>query len=171
MLQADSLNEVWENYQLARDCFKITGRIVKSKNQGLLSYTSFAMASEEDAGKIIEIGRSEWDDFAILSLWAVFERVVIDFVREKAKILINQHPKDFSKRLYGFVEGQIEFWKIGDKLDLLKGVVDSALIGQAKQIKNYRDWVVHKSRTPADNVTPKQAYAVLSRIVSTISST
>ena len=88
---------------------------------------------------------NEWDDFVILSLWAVFERVIIDFVREKAKILVTQHPREFSKKLHGFVDGQIEFWEIGDKLELPKGVVDVDLIGQARQIKSYRGWVVHKS--------------------------
>jgi hypothetical protein len=94
---------------------------------------------------------------------------IIGELDKDSKILVNQHPKEFSKKLHGFVEGQIEFWRIGDKLDLLKGVVDVVLIGQAKQIKNYRDWVVHKSRTPTVNVTPQQAYTVLSKIVFQIS--
>ncbi|MDR3554457.1 MAG: hypothetical protein P4L55_06870 [Syntrophobacteraceae bacterium] len=163
------LNEIWQNYQLATDCFKITRRTLVKGDVGLLSNTGFAAASLEDADRIIVKGRNEWDDFVILSLWAVFERLIIDFVREKAKILLDQHPRQFTEKLHGLVDGQIEFWKIGDKLDLFKGVVDVELIGQAKQIKYYRDWIVHKSKIPAANVTPIQAYNVLHRIVTTIS--
>lgn len=169
MLPTSPLTEVWQNYQLARDCFKITGRDLDSGEHGLLFDTGFAAASIDDAERVIEDGRDGWDDFVILSLWAAFEREVIEFVRQKARILLNQQPREFSDKLHGFLEKQIEYWRIGDKLDLLKAVVDENLIGQAKQIKNYRDWVVHKSRTPAANIAPIQAYNVLNRIVSTIS--
>lgn len=67
MLQTFPLTEVWENYQLVRDCFKITGRILNRGDKGLLSNTGFAAASIEDAERIIENGRNEWDDFVILS--------------------------------------------------------------------------------------------------------
>jgi hypothetical protein len=106
MSPTSPLNEIWQNYQLATDCFKITRRTLVKGDTGLLSNTGFAAASLEDADRIIVKGRNEWDDFVILSLWA---------------------------------------------------------------IKYYRDWIVHKSKMPAANVTPIQAYNVLHRIVSTIS--
>lgn len=81
-----------------------------------MSNTGFAEASTEYAERIIEKGRSEWDDFVILSLWAAFERVVIDFVREKANILVNQEPRDFSQKLHEFIDGQIEYWKIASRI-------------------------------------------------------
>lgn len=169
MSPTSPLAEVWQNYQLARDCFKITGRILSSRDTRPLSHTGFAEAPIEDARRIIKEGRKGWDDFVILSLWAAFERMIIEFVHDKIKILLSQQPREFSEELHKFVERQVEFLRMGDKLDMLKTVVDSELIGQAKQIKDYRDWVVHKGGTRPANIAPIQAYNVLNRIVSTIS--
>ena len=61
----------------------------------------------------------------------------------------------------------MEYWRIADVLDLLKEHVDSDLIGQAKQIKQYRDWVAHRNMVkgvPAD-IPPQSAYIILSEIL------
>ncbi len=43
----------------------------------------------------------------------------------------------------------------------------SILLGQAKQIKQYRDWVAHRnvSKAVPANVPPKKAYEILSEIL------
>jgi hypothetical protein len=61
----------------------------------------------------------------------------------------------------------MEYWKTGDVLDIFKGIVDPNLIGNAKQIKDYRDWVAHRNpRRPSPTKTdPASAYTVLQQIL------
>ncbi len=64
------------------------------------------------------------------------------------------------------ISKNIEYWKIDEILDVLKVIIDPDLIGQAKQIKKYRDWVAHrniKKKSPP-NVVPERAYSVLAEI-------
>jgi hypothetical protein len=47
-------------------------------------------------------------------------------------------------------------------------LADKNLIGQAKQILEYRDWIAHgrnPDKYPSANITPKFAYNTLSEIV------
>jgi hypothetical protein len=54
-------------------------------------------------------------------------------------------------------------------LDLLKSILPSSnLIGQARQILEYRDWIAHGKNpetAPSANITPTFAYEILSEVV------
>jgi hypothetical protein len=56
-----------------------------------------------------------------------------------------------------------------DLLNLSKGTVDAASLGRAKQIKEYRDWVVHRNprRLPSSKTDAQTAYAFLSQLLFT----
>lgn len=49
-------------------------------------------------------------------------------------------------------------------------IVDANLLGNAKQVKNYRDWVAHKNvkKGQPTNVSPQAAYRILTRILEKI---
>jgi len=59
-------------------------------------------------------------------------------------------------------------------LDLLKKSIfttNSHIIGQAKQILTYRDWVAHgknPNKLPSSNITARFAYKILNKIVETL---
>jgi hypothetical protein len=56
--------------------------------------------------------------------------------------------------------------RLDDSLDILKGIVDPARIGQAKQVKQFRDWVAHKNpRNIPPAVDPATAYQLLSELI------
>ncbi len=74
---------------------------------------------------------------------------------------------EFNQKIHQKLEHEIEYWKIDDILNLFKVVIDPDLIGQAKQIKQYRDWVAHRNigKGAPPNVTPKKAYEIISEIL------
>ncbi len=64
----------------------------------------------------------------------------------------------------------MEYWKANDILDLFKVVLNPELIGRAKQVKKYRDWVAHRNpkKGQPTNVPPKSAFKILSCVIEQI---
>ncbi len=129
--------------------------------------TMFLVSSIDEATERIKKSRKDADDFFVLSLWVTFERFLINYIRGKAEKLKDIVPQDIGVKLHKKLDRELEYWRIDEVLDLLKGPLDGTLVGQAKQIKEYRDWIAHKNdRKPSPSkVNPKGAYDVLSMIV------
>lgn len=159
------LDSRWEAYQVTRDCLKVAQRAVE--NQSLLLLTRFVGLPQPNAIELIKKSRDEADDFVILSLWAAFERITINFLQEKGKKVLEEFPQSFSEKFYEKLEKEVEYWKINDVLDLFRGSIDSNLIGDAKHIKKYRDWLAHRNekRGTPPKVYPIFTYEILSEII------
>ena len=85
--------------------------------------------------------------------------------------MLDKRANLLAKAIQKKIENDFEFWRFDDALNLLKYVLDPQLVGQAKQIKQYRDWIAHRNpkKPPKTNVSPEAAYRVLSTIVSQLS--
>ncbi len=70
------LDQIWESYQVMCDCLKIAQRGVSRKDMHLLNRTNFWTSPEEQAIQQIKKGRSDANDYVILSLWAAFEKII-----------------------------------------------------------------------------------------------
>ena len=164
------LDPIWQAYQVTQDCLKIAQRSVAKEEIRLLDKTSFLTVSKDEAQNRIQHSHTDADDFVILSLWVKFERMLLDYVRSQGRKMLDQSPSEFTQKVHQRIEQEIEYWKTDAMLDLFKGILDANLIGQAKQIKRYRDWVahrnIHKSMPP--NVPPLKAYQILSEILDSL---
>lgn len=161
------LTPVFETYEMSRDCVKITRRSIGNDNGSLLSRTEFHEMSIEAAGKSLEKCRAQLDDLAVLALWSAFERFVIEHVQNRYLLASNADEKSFSKRLAEKFNFEVERWRFTDILDLFKDEVSADVLGHAKQIKKYRDWVAHRNpqiKTPTQT-EPETAYAVLTNVI------
>lgn len=76
------------------------------------------------------------EDLFVLEIFSCFER----FLRDKLVACLELESCPFSKEQ---VRNHIEFMKIEELLDSLKGGIDPISIGYLKQIKRYRDWIAH----------------------------
>lgn len=165
------LEPVWTAYLVTRDCFRVTRRALLRRDPGVFSGTSLLSPHDAAAAESrIEESRARADEFVIVALWAEFERYLIAYLQDKGSAVAQQDPQNLSAALQGHLEEQIERWQIEDILDLFKTVVDSDRIGQAKQVKQFRDWVAHKNPrkgTPT-KVAPQTAYVLLSGIIADI---
>jgi len=162
-----SLDDIWQTYQVTCDCLKVVQRSIAKKDRRLLSKTQFFTISEEQAGGWISKSRRDSDDYIILSLWAVFERIMIGYLQEQGKKILDNPPSDFNKKFYDKIESKIEYWRIDDILDIFTGPIDSQLIGRVKQIKTYRDWIAHRNmrKGAPSNIIPQRAYKILSEML------
>ncbi len=162
-----SLDDVWTVYQVALDCHRIAKKIAPRGDEAFLAKTVFLEMNFEEAEEKIDHSMKDLDNWIVLTLWAQFEHFVVGYVREKGNVLGHTEPEAFSARLHDKFDREVGDWKKSDVLDLFKGVVEPDLIGQAKQIKEYRDWVAHRSRRrlPSSKTSPKLAFHVLKAII------
>jgi hypothetical protein len=165
MNATDSLDAIWQSYQTTIACLRISTRAVKNGNIAAIEKTSLLHDPVDEALRKIEKSREIADDNVILSLWTVFERALLLHLQNESKILLTApHSKMipvFQKKIE-----DVEYWRIDEVLDIFKFAIDPTLIGSAKQIKKYRDWVAHKNpkKGRPQNVPPQIAYQILSEI-------
>lgn len=133
----------------------------------MLKNTSFSGLEDDVALTMIDESRERAGDFAILSLWAVLERSLLEFVRMEGRRILRESRNEFMTNVYRKIDSEMEYWKSMDMLDLFIPVAGGDLIGKAKQIKQYRDWIAHRNpnKPKPPNVTPESAYKILSGIV------
>ncbi len=161
---------LWTSYQATLDCLRIADRSVQQGTQHLMKNTIFFNCEVDKAKRVITQSKDEAGDFVILSLWAVFERKLVERLRMESRLMLRNPSVDFNSLLHDKLSADIEYWKSADMLDLFGPLVSEELIMQAKQIKKYRDWIAHKNPgkpTPA-NVLPQTAYRILAEIIKEI---
>jgi hypothetical protein len=78
-------------------------------------------------------------------MWALFERHLFLFLQDESKRMLNQGASRLTKELQIKIEDELEYWRLDGVLDLFKSIVDPQLIGEAKQVKQYRDFIAHRN--------------------------
>lgn len=166
------LDAIWQSYLESIDCFKVASRCISAGDTKYLKNTEFLNEKVGSAEEEIARARKNADDFVILSLWAVFERLLLDEIQNESKKMLKASGSTFTSKVFDKIEKEVEYWRTDDVLDLFKGRVDSNLIGNTKQIKQYRDWVAHrnKNKIPTQNITPEMAYKILSTVTNEFNS-
>lgn len=162
------LDEIWSRYELSMACFAVAKRTIadRSKYETLWGKTEFANRRPES--EAIDTSRRELDKLVIIALWARFEREIIEYVQNVADTIGNSQSVLFSNALRSKMKSEIERWRIDDILDLFKVLVNSELLGQIRQIKNFRDWIVHQN--PANEprgrgVEAAYGYRILTQVL------
>ncbi len=166
------LDEVWNSYELSLACFAVARRTIAKppKYDTLWKDTGYDHLLPIDL-ETIDQSRRELDNLVIISLWAKFERDIVEYVQNAANTIGNVPPVSIAKPLSLRVAIEIERWRINDVLDLFKQIVDSKLLDQTRNIKGFRDWIAHKN--PANKghvhiVGPGYGYKVLSTVLEQI---
>jgi len=169
-MKPDPLHEIWEEYVATKDCFRIAQEVVKYKEEKFLVNTNFASDTLGQAEATIRRNRDRVEEFFILALWVVFERHIINYIQIKGEKLKEISPSDCADSLYGKYRVEVERWRFTETLDILSKMIDPNLIGQAKQVKAYRDWIAHRNplKPQPASTDPKSAYNALSKIIQLI---
>ncbi len=165
-------------YDTAKECYKIANRAIKTKEQTarkrLLQRTRLETEIITEAEAIIKESNKQSDDLFVLALWATFERFIRDDLQKRGKILCNSNPPVLGISIYEHFEKEVEFWKAAEILNFLKDSLfknKTNVIGHAKQVLAYRDWVAHgknPKNPPSVTPNPTDAYNTLNEIVETL---
>ena len=166
------LANIWKSYEITTDCIKIASRsVAKKEYHPLTKATYFATDLADDVANQLIESRQSVDDYVILSLYAAFERMLFNYLKDHVDEVFSHDNSKFSSKFRDRIGKEIEYWKPDDVLDVFKSIVKSDLIGQAKQVKKYRDWVAHKNpnKPPPTNVLPLSAYNILFNVLKCLS--
>lgn len=164
MNSSERIEETWRNYLLGRDSLKVVKSAYKKKSE-LLRKTKFEEICEHDFDDWYKDYLESSGDFCIVTLWAIFEDELIRFLLRKIEIIKQVSPESLANNLANRIENSIEYWYSKDRLDLIKSIVDPNMIGNAKQIKEYRDWIAHRRKEPSASVKPETAFKILKSIL------
>lgn len=177
MNSSNPLKPIYDAFLLSSDCFKVAQRAVKAQQDEvkraqarLLKGTLFLAANPSDAENAIKDAEKRAGDLVVLALFATFERFMIERLQSARQWLQGGYPTEYAKQLAAKFEDAVERWQFGEILDLFNVEIDKDLLGHAKSIKKYRDWIAHqnpKSGTPPQAV-PRQTYEVLTKIIEEI---
>ena len=164
-----ALESLIAQHELANDCFQIAARATKSKVTQLLKDTPFETKTRS-AQRNIQKTRADSADLAVAAMWAYFERELIQYVQRKGEKLARSKPQPFTTNFSQKLTSEIEYWRIAELLDLFSGHIDARLLGHAKQIKQFRDWVVHRNpNKPTPSKTdPATAYRAFKDIITQV---
>jgi hypothetical protein len=116
----------------------------------------------------IALAQQEVDDLVVLSLVSVFERRIRDHLAA-LPWLSTPSGTDVDERTRRQIVADMEYWKLSSEvLVLFSNRVSGNVIGQVRQVINYRDWVAHgrsADRRPS-NVIPRYAFKILTEFLS-----
>lgn len=173
MTSNNPLVPIYRAFEVASDCFKVAQRTIDNQHAELIVRTQFVGATPEQANSALQSAVEQASDLAILALFATFERAVIEHLQTANQLLAAGHPEQYSSMLAIKFKSVVEYWRIDEILDLFKGEVDGDLIGRAKQIKKYRDWIAHRNPNKAapPQATPAIAFEVLTDVIDQIRAT
>ncbi len=188
-MSSKPLDDIWDIYQITKKSFKITLRSMKKYKESLnnnfvefipdeagikmleylLRKTGFSGINPEEAEKRIKMSIKDADDYVILSLWAVFERQLHEYLQYECDKMLD-HESSFNEEVHKKFDDKMERWRNDDILDIFKTVVDSRLIGDAKNINSYRNWIAHRNIKKGNpgTIKPGTAYNVLSAILTSL---
>jgi hypothetical protein len=168
MTSDSRLDPAWNNYLLTRDCLRIAQRVAKRGDARLFRGT--LLEGKAKIAAHIEESHRTSDEFVIVALWAEFERFLIIYLQGLSQIIGGEKPQKLTAALQQQVGEEIERWRLDDVLDLFKTIVDGQRIGEAKNVKKFRDWVAHKNpnKPPPAKIDPRTAYQLLAAIIADI---
>ncbi len=166
------LDSVWRMFETTKGCFKVTKRAHAKKDIALLSKTNLVLENYQLDTQLIKNSEEELHNLLILTMWARFERCLIEYIQEKGAVLGSTKPQSFAPNLQDKFDLSAESWKARDILELFKDIVDEDLRGYALNIKKRRDYIAHRNPRHADapKTDPTTTYKVLSKFLRVIRS-
>lgn len=168
---SDEIEKIARTWQLTKDALALVRREIIKQSKGKSEYTLLARTNFEDlplsdAQLELQSCQEANEDFAILSMWTAFERRLVFRLEDECRKMQGQTPSEFNHVVFEKIINAVEYWRIDEALDLIKPLVGSDLAGSAKNIKRYRDWIVHRNPrkpTPA-KIDPQSAKEILKLI-------
>lgn len=104
-----------------------------------------ALQTESPASVLagIQTCREEMENFALLSLWALFEEAINDWLIQRVRWVGAAVPA-LDNGIRQALQRRIQHWTIGEKIDALKAVVGDDTTRELHKVRKWRDWVAHR---------------------------
>lgn len=163
----NKLQEIMQWYKLTIESQRITLKILNSSPELVPLDSSLAEYKLSEAKEILLKAENELNDLTVLSLVAVFEQLVIDYLKDLGMETIKKEEEILSKSVLKYALKNSDRWHFKDILDIFKSIISNELVGNVKQVYDYRNWVAHgkKETTSVTKIDPDVAYDRLSEFI------
>jgi hypothetical protein len=171
---------IFEAFIIAQESLKAVKEIVKNSSHYPRSVLQKmpTLLNSSSPQQSINKSMTEIEDLFVLNLWATFERWLRDYLQKKGDSLKSTMPEELGEQLYKNFIKEVEYWKPENMLDILKNSIfadsqeNQRLVGHAKQILDYRNWIAHgrnQNRLPQiTHLLPSAAYQTLNTIINLV---
>lgn len=163
----NKLEEIMEWYKLTIESQRVTLKILNSSPELVPLDSSLAEYKLSEAKKILLKAENELNDLTVLSLVAVFEQLLLDYLKDLGKETIKKEEEILSKSVLKYALKNSDRWHFKDILDIFKSILSNELVGSVKQVYDYRNWVAHgkKETTSITKIDPEVAYDRLNEFI------
>lgn len=164
------LDTIWENYEFQKNSLTLVQNTAKFNAQYSDTVSSKLQINAGLADIPLEMirrrvisARQSLEEYVILSVWVVFERLLIEFLQNliatDAGITVDGAIRQM---LTEQVRSDVERWKPDTMLDMMKPLINPDIAGTLKKIKRHRDWIAHRNpKTTPENIDPRTAYELI----------
>ncbi|MDR1400021.1 MAG: hypothetical protein LBJ41_08885 [Treponema sp.] len=174
-MTVDTVNQTFFTYELIQASLYVTKQIVESTDPAVRvvhKNTPFEGKSAAEFEPQMISTVAEFDDVMVLALFAAFERELKISVQNALSVNLNPQNSMVS-RIAELTTDSIERWTMTDLLSTLRDIVDGNILGQIKQVYEYRNWVAHgknQYKLPAIKASPRFTFNLITRFI-TLAST
>lgn len=159
------LDEIWAWYEAARDSLHLALRVITSTPSAAIRpeiiprESIFQSAHPDEVTQRLQKASQELDDLAIVALWASFEQQVLDHVEQVVSELSKKEKDRLQRSVLKERLKKPRYWHFEEVLNIYKAIIDPQLVGDVKQVLQYRNWVAHGRTSPMPpNIVPRAAY-------------
>lgn len=131
---------VWDWYQVAvhaLDVFEEDIQLNPDRHLAMLGVDAVQSISLN-----LQSSRDELENFALLSLWALFEEAVNDWFAQR--IFWAGSAAELDEMIRGSLLKRIQHWTIVEKIDALKQLLGGDVVRDLHAVRKWRDWVAHR---------------------------
>ncbi len=163
------LDIIMDWYHSARDSLRVTRRVLdKGIDDAITQRHVFYELSKAESKDRLEKSQRELDNVVVVTLVAVFERTLRDFVVSVLRGALTVADAMVSAIGEEAVQ-DAEFWHFSERLIRVFVTVDEADRANVKQLIDFRNWFAHGrflAEAPPVNVVPRVAYQRLTAFLS-----
>lgn len=133
------LNDIMDRYRMAKVNHKMVVRLLEKDPSLFPPDSPYLSKPLSSVKKELEKTLNEIEDLTVISLFFLFEKIILDHLVNKANNIKTQYTDALSNKIINYGLKEPDRWKLQDVLDLYKINVASDLVGHVKQILQYRN--------------------------------
>lgn len=140
----ERFDAVWSWYRVSVQALEVFE--VEARERPERHLRDLAAESQQEVLAGIGTSRDELENFALLSLWAVFEETINGWLLRRIHWI--QATPESDRRITTGLQRQVIHWRVAEKIDALALLIGEDAARNLQTVRKWRDWVAHRKTGP-----------------------
>lgn len=136
----DRFQAVWTWHRVAVRALNVFEQDVKVHPEGHLD--DLRAESQQSVLVHVAMCRDELEDFVLLSLWALFEEALNDWLAQRVKWA--GVTSEFDQGIRSGLAMRVQRWDISEKIKALNPLIGEETAKSLRAVLEWRNWVAHR---------------------------